>query len=206
MTQLYSLADLVNRIEIRSFREDFADKNPKGYKRYIEIEKKLISEEKAVNLESYLLQEYQFGLRSITSIAKELGVSYPSLYNLMYDLSIPIRTPNELEVICGISIETKQKMSEAKKGDKNPFYGKKGKEHPGYGRIHTPEEIESMSKANRKKVPKEKITEVCKRTDLTFEEKAEELEISVMTLYKRLKELRIKSARKKREYVGEISA
>lgn len=267
MTQLYSLADLVeNEIEIRSLRNIVEESKINGayrrYKPYFEIEKRLINEGKAVNLESYLLQEYQFNLRSITSIAKELGVSYASLYNLMYNLSIPIRTPNELKFICGISDETKQKMSEAKKGDKNPFYGKKGKEHPCYGRTHvmTLEQRENISRGHlhgvekpsreelndnyitkgktakelsedyhvhhmtiskwlkhygitikssgerrERKVSEEKIREVCNGEDLTVLEKAGLLGISYMTLYRRQKELGIKSTRKKREYVEEIS-
>lgn len=44
----------------------------------------------------------------------------------------------------------KNKYAEAKKGEKNPWYGKYGIEHPMYGKHHTEEIIEYLSKINSK--------------------------------------------------------
>ena len=43
------------------------------------------------------------------------------------------------------SDETKKKMSKSKKGEKNPFYGKFGENHPLYGRKHSEESKRKMS-------------------------------------------------------------
>ena len=256
MTQLYSLADLVeNGIEIRSLKDiTMESKYPRAYDKYFEIEKRLIDEGKAVNLESYLLQEYQFNQRNVKEIAKEFDIHRDQVYRIICKLNIPTRTQKEIRNIIGFSDSAIQKMSDAKKGNKNPMHGKKGKEHPMYGikRTFTLEHRENMSMAHlhgverpareeledyyiikektiievaedyhvhkttmskwlksygipvRKggekskiNVPEKQITETCRRDDLTFAEKAQELEISYITLYKRLKEFGIKNTRKK---------
>ena len=46
-----------------------------------------------------------------------------------------------------LSEETKQKMSDARTGEKNPMYGKTGEKHPMYGKEHTEETKQKMSDA-----------------------------------------------------------
>ena len=47
------------------------------------------------------------------------------------------------------SKETKRKISEAKKGEKNHMYGKKGKKHHFYGKTHAKETKRKMSEARK---------------------------------------------------------
>jgi len=152
MTQLYNLADLAeNDINLIRNLKEVVSENPGKYTRYFKIEENLIKKGKAVNLESYLLQEYHFHLRNIQDISEELEVSYNSIYNLMKEMLIPIRTIKESKSILGISEKSRQKMADAKKGNKNPMYGLKGENHPGYGRKRTSGERRRISQTQLEK-------------------------------------------------------
>ena len=63
-----------------------------------------------------------------------------------------------------LSNDTKQKLSEAKSGEKNHMYGKTGEKNPNYGKTHTAESKEKISKAHTGKTlskeTKEKMSEV----------------------------------------------
>ena len=48
-----------------------------------------------------------------------------------------------------VSDETRQKLSQALKGENNPLYGKRGKDTPMYGRHHTEEAKRKMSQAKK---------------------------------------------------------
>ena len=49
------------------------------------------------------------------------------------------------------SEETKRKLSEANKGKNHPFYGKRGKDTPNYGKSHSEETKIKLSEANKGK-------------------------------------------------------
>ncbi len=50
-----------------------------------------------------------------------------------------------------VSEETKEKQSELKRGNKHPFFGKHGKDHPAFGYKHTNEAKSNMSKNKKGK-------------------------------------------------------
>lgn len=129
MTQIFSLGDLAEKgIEISSLK-DVASSKHRVYGIYFEIEDALRKAEKAVNLESYLLQEYHFNQRTVRDLADDFAVSYSSLKRLMKMLNIPIRSARETANLP----ELRERFSRAKRGNKNPLYGVRGKNHPGYG-------------------------------------------------------------------------
>jgi len=94
-------------------------------------------------------------------------------------------TPEEIEKMSLFqkgrkkSIEHKQKLSDALKGESNYMRGRKGKDNPNTGRKHTPEALDKISKGNTKyiytfKSPEGKIVEMrsiakfCKKNNLNF--------------------------------------
>lgn len=48
--------------------------------------------------------------------------------------------------------ETKRKMSEERRGENNPMYGRTGEKSPTYGRKHTEEELKKMSETHKGKI------------------------------------------------------
>lgn len=50
---------------------------------------------------------------------------------------------------CKLSDETRQKISQATKGENNPMYGKRGKDSPNYGKHRTDETRNKMSQAKK---------------------------------------------------------
>ncbi|MFA5992313.1 MAG: IS630 transposase-related protein [Candidatus Pacearchaeota archaeon] len=133
MTQLKSLGDLVELgIQIRSLSDIASEApSPGTYRRYFLFEQRLIAKGRAVNFESYLLQEYQFNQRGLDSIGKDLKVSPRRVYRIIKKLGIPTRSSKESLQ----TSEAKERMSETKKGRKNPMYGLKGKNHLSYGKV-----------------------------------------------------------------------
>ena len=86
---------------------------------------------------------------------------YGELFNVLDDNGLNLILPKIGENKIGISEETRLKMSESKKGDKNTFYGKKHSEetkekisNSHKGKKHTEEHRRKVSENNAKNMSK----------------------------------------------------
>lgn len=67
---------------------------------------------------------------SATQIAPLVGKCHKTVLKWMRKYGIPLRTVSQAAMGKRHSAETRRKISEAKKGKKNPMWGRTGKKHP----------------------------------------------------------------------------